>query len=314
MISGNDQPGVWTESLTGTGNRIEGNLIGTDRTGAAPLGNQDDGVQIDGGDIAVGGSAAGTGNTIAHNTEDGVLMLGSGDGNSILRNSIFENGGLGIDLNPNGVTANDEDDVDSGCPNDLQNFPVLTGAQANSVETTVQGTLNSTPARSFRVEYYSSPACDAAGNGEGRVFLGAASATTDAGGDAVLAATLSPATAGHVVTATATDDTTGDTSEFSACRAVDAKAEPPAPSPPPTPPPTGGTGTGGTGTGGGGSGGGGGGGARRPPTRRRRSSTSAATRSSTKTTRSRSRSPATRTAPSTPRARSRSRSWTRRAR
>lgn len=70
------------------------------------------------------------------------MVLGdTATGNSILRNSISANGspgGLGIELNNNGVTFNDGRDPDAG-PNTLQNSPVITSAGA----TTIKGNLNS---------------------------------------------------------------------------------------------------------------------------------------------------------------------------
>jgi parallel beta-helix repeat protein len=259
LISGNDQNGVWVIADAGANNIVEGNLIGTDRTGGSALANDGAGVQLDGSDTTVGGLTPSGANTIAHNGQDGVSVV-AGTGNRILRNSIFSNGtlssDLGIDLFPGGVEDNDPLDPDIGA-NNLQNFPVLTGAQTNSVDTTVQGTLNSTASRAFRVEFFSNPACDTAGNGEGKTFLGTTDVTTDGAGNATIAATVLPATVDHQVTATATDAVTDDTSEFSACRAVAAKAEPPAPPPPdPTPDPIPDPGTGGGG--GGGTGGGGG--------------------------------------------------------
>jgi hypothetical protein len=208
-------------------------------------------VQLDGSGTTVGGTTSGTGNTIAHNTDDGVIVM-AGTGNRILRNSIFDNGSpataddLGIDLSPGGVTANDATDTDTDA-NNRQNFPELAGAQANSVDTTVQGTLNSNASRTYRVEIFSSPACDTAGNGEGKTFLGATDVTTDSAGTATIAATVNPSTVGNQVTATATDATTGDTSEFSTCQAIASKAEPPATSPPPGPNPGPGPGGGGGG-------------------------------------------------------------------
>ncbi len=44
--------------------------------------------------------------------------------NEVIHNSIYGNGGLGIDLGDDGVTANDPDDADIG-PNNLQNSPVI---------------------------------------------------------------------------------------------------------------------------------------------------------------------------------------------
>ena len=262
MISGNQGWGVRILSV-GAGTSVVGNLIGTDRTGTSAVGNTLNGVQLDDDGVTIGGTAAGTGNTIAFNNDDGVHVT-AGTGNAILRNSIFSNGNLagdiGIDLEfgADGITANDLDannDSDTGA-NNLQNFPTLTGAQTNSVDTTIQGALQTSASGTFRVEFFSNPACDNAGNGEGRSFLGATTVTTDATGAAAIAATIGPSTATHLVTATATSNNgTGDTSEFSPCQAIAAKAEPPAPDPG-----TGGGGTGGGDPGDGDPGGGGGGG------------------------------------------------------
>ena len=125
---------------------------------------------------------------------------------------------LGIDLEQDGVTPNDPGDTDTGA-NNRQNFPLLTSAIVGSATTTIAGTLNSTPSKTFTIQFFSNPACDSSGNGEGQTFLGSTSVMTDALGNANINATFSGAiTIGHVVTATATDG--NDTSEFSACRIV----------------------------------------------------------------------------------------------
>src|SRR4029078_11114774 len=65
-------------------------------------------------------------NVIAFNAGDGI-EIGSGVAstqNRIVINLIFSNSGLGIDLDSNGVTSNDNLDPDGGA-NLRQNFPVL---------------------------------------------------------------------------------------------------------------------------------------------------------------------------------------------
>jgi CSLREA domain-containing protein/uncharacterized repeat protein (TIGR01451 family) len=224
VISGN-QIGIVLSSGA-SGNEVVGNNIGVTASGVGALGNTNEGiVVISSSSNTIGGTVAGAANVIGNNGSSGVLLRG-GAGNKILRNSIHSNGLLGIDLGPgpaqgaDGVTPNDTGDPDTGS-NDRQNFPVLTSASSAGGTTTVNGSLNSKASRQYRLELFSSPACDASGNGEGRTFLGSQDVTTDAGGDVSFSVNLGTATpSGNVVTATATDLTTNDTSEFSACRSV----------------------------------------------------------------------------------------------
>jgi hypothetical protein len=107
----------------------------------------------------------------------------------------------------------------------LQNFPVIAAANASGLQSTVSGTLNSSANSNFDLEFFSNPSCDSSGFGEGAEFLGAASVTTDASGNATFNATLPVGSqAGHVITATATS-AQGDTSEFAACVVIAGEAE-----------------------------------------------------------------------------------------
>jgi len=103
VISGNGQNGVYIARSSATGNQVQGNYIGTDVTGTAGLGNSLGGVYIDRGPgNTIGGTAAGAGNAIAYNNEDGVRVDGAITiGNTISGNSIHSNGGKGIE-NVNG--------------------------------------------------------------------------------------------------------------------------------------------------------------------------------------------------------------------
>src|SRR5262249_3705391 len=153
------------------GNAVQGNYIGTDKTGTAPLGTAI-GIRLDGtNNNTIGGTTAGAGNTIAYNTNYGILVY-SGTGNSFLGNSIFSNGGSGIFLN----SANNA--------NNNQAFPVLTGVSSSSSGTTITGTLQSVASTTFRVEFFTNTAADPSGFGQGRTFLGYINVTTDSTGNA----------------------------------------------------------------------------------------------------------------------------------
>ena len=155
-------------------------------------------------------------NIIAFNSQDGVLVFGS-SGNRILSNSIFSNGQLGIDLGDDGVTANDGKDADKGA-NHLQNYPQLLTATA----TNVTGKLKSTPNTTFIIQFFSSPEDptnpgknDPSGYGEGKTFLGQIQKKTNRRGKLSFDffGVLLPGE--NVWSATATNKSTGDTSEFS---------------------------------------------------------------------------------------------------
>lgn len=221
LISGNTGDGI---SVGNTGNlNIKRNRIGTAADGVSALANSGDGIEIasGGSNNQVGGTDTNDGNIIAFNGEDGVQITDSGVApvsNPILGNAIYSNGGLGINLSLDNVTPNDASDADAGA-NNLQNFPVITTAQPGS--TRVAGTLNSTANTMFRLEFFNSPLADSTGNGEGQFFVGAINVMTDGGGNASFDQTFAPnSPLNSYISATATNLTTLDTSEFSNAKQV----------------------------------------------------------------------------------------------
>jgi hypothetical protein len=227
LISGTQCIGIFIHGAAAAGNVVEGNLIGTDASGAAPLGNGFGfnpsnyvlaGVTISQGASGntIGGTAAGAGNTIAFNAGAGVAVVDNNSLNNQIRgNSIHDNTGLGIDLGGDGVTLNTPGGPHVG-PNNLQNFPVLTSISSSGSGTTISGILNSTANSAFTLDFYSNVAPDPSSYGEGQTYLGSLqNVTTNGSGNANFTASLStPIPVGQgFVTATATDSA-GNTSEF----------------------------------------------------------------------------------------------------
>jgi CSLREA domain-containing protein len=237
IISANGGVGVGF----GSRYRLQGNYIGTDVNGQGvpfgqpgSFGNREIGVACCEGSVLVGGLAAGAGNLIAFNGGTGVFVDGPSSQASILGNSIYQNGILGIDIWPvDGPNTNDPGDGDSGA-NDFQNFPVITDVSVSGDQTVVKAALNSTRQTTFRLEFFRNRTCDerypgqSSSFGEGQTFVGAEQVTTDSNGDWEGTVTLSgPTEPNEVITATAThfgDDPqvslVGATSEFSECLAV----------------------------------------------------------------------------------------------
>lgn len=221
----------WAIYVMGAGDGLEivGNTVGLDANGQPTLGSVT-GIEIgvSGAStmtgIRIGGAAPGEGNVVAGHYYNGVFVGRNMGGVRIRGNSVYQNASLGIDLVTSGyaygLTPNDPLDADTGA-NGLQNFPVLTSASSGGSGARITGSLHSSPSSTFTLDFYASPECDANGHGEGQVYLGATDIATNAAGDApfdiVLPITV---TEGWVVTATATLEPTGDTSEFSECAVV----------------------------------------------------------------------------------------------
>jgi CSLREA domain-containing protein len=167
LISGNDGDGIVLRPIDGPSNDnlIEGNWIGLDR-GNAPLGNLGAGIRIE-----QASNNVITRNQIANNIGDAV-QVEAGVSNAVTGNSIHDNDKLGIDLYPDGVTENDPNDEDTG-PNNLQNFPDLTGASFPPGQVKVDGVLTGVQLfQRYRVELFANSACDESGNGEADQLVG----------------------------------------------------------------------------------------------------------------------------------------------
>ena len=201
---------------------IAGNTIGLDANGDATLGSVW-GVNVDNFSFYTVDGVSLVDNVIAGHLFNGV-RVGPTATMRLSGNEIYANGWLGVDLIPDaftsGVSPNDPLDIDTG-GNGVQNFPVLQSATREGADVRVIGTLNSTPASDFTVELFASSECDPSDYGEGEHYLGSTSVTTDAAGDASFDVAL-PATLpeGWVVSATATLEPLGATSEFSLCEPV----------------------------------------------------------------------------------------------
>ncbi len=204
---------------------VDGNVISGNYIGISPLGgdihNGADGVRL----LAEPHDNTIEDNTIANNNGSGITVEG-GAGNRLRGNSIHDNGYLGIDLGGDGPTANDNDSSSSISANRGQNFPVLTAATGGHRSGTASGSLTSTPG-TYRIEFFSSYACDPSGNGEGQFVIGHKNVTIPGAplisgqGTAAFTAPIDSLfliVPGIVITATATDSS-ANTSEFSACQA-----------------------------------------------------------------------------------------------
>ncbi len=234
VISGNTSSGIYVGSGT-TGNVIQGNFIGTDATNSIDLGNGSSdnthGILIsDGSNNTIGGTGSGEPNIIANNANAGVLVT-AGTGNTIYGNSIYNNGGLGIDLAPEGVGVSGGVNNDKAAP--VINSVISTGSDY----TVVVSSASDDVIDFFTVNNSAAPTvtADPLGSGEGYLYLGSCpdwtgsgpvtacsgphiSAVADANPVAgIIEATIlfSGLSSGDVVSATATD-TSNNTSEFAA--------------------------------------------------------------------------------------------------
>ena len=218
IFSGNGDDGIEIDNADN--NVVWNNFVGTDVSGALIIANDASGIDInDGADNnSIGGTGAADSNLVRGNSNYGVLVQGPSSGNAILGNQIFENGLLDIDLNNDGITANDPLDPDAG-PNDLLNTPIFIAAAETSGTITAYFQMD-VPAGDYRIEFFTNPSgAHGSGNGGGEVFAGART-ISHAGAGVELFAHSFAGSALDVITATATESIGGppfaSTSEFSA--------------------------------------------------------------------------------------------------
>ncbi|QBD80271.1 hypothetical protein EPA93_31550 [Ktedonosporobacter rubrisoli] len=215
VISGNTTDGVQIDGQVDNGtsgntknNLVTGNFIGLDATGSKALGNGGNGVFLGMGGGQVVNNAV-KNNVIAHNGKSGILVGTAATDTQvhtpISQNQTFANGGLGIDLAPQGViNAN----TPPPGPNDYTPAPVITQATT----TQISGTA---PANTTVEVFLASNEADDQGHGEGQAVLG--SVTASAAGKWSLTLTAGQVAAGKSVTATTTTSgTLTETSEFAA--------------------------------------------------------------------------------------------------
>ena len=116
VISGNRSDGILLGSFGVTTTTLQGNRIGTDKTGMFAIPNDGDGVRIDlARNNVIGGSAAGAGNLISGNGDNGGGS-GRGDGIRIGSSSFntIQGNLIGTDATGNGALRNLLDGISAG--------------------------------------------------------------------------------------------------------------------------------------------------------------------------------------------------------
>lgn len=242
FVGANGGNGIELRGPSATNNVVVGNFVGDPDPGDVfGMGNDGNGVLINGAPRnRVGGPTDDESNTIQGNGGNGIRVEGSSAiGNLLTRNSIDDNGLLGIDLDFLS-TPGEVDPIDPSDPNNSANrglnAPTLLTASydGGSGATTIDWQLETIPSTGgFIIEFYSSPSADPSGAGEGRTYLGEVTGiSTDASGFASGTAPVSPSTptntAGQGISAItrATYDDGGvpadDTSEFSSVVVIEA--------------------------------------------------------------------------------------------
>jgi len=236
-----------------TGAIVQGNYIGTQIDGDSRLGNEKCGIFLNAGTVFNRIEE----NRIAFNGSSGICLPNrppgiprDTTGNAFRGNQIYSNVGLGIDLGNDGPDTNDDLqlDADTG-PNNKQNYPVLgaptgftyliTDDVVPQAVVSIPVRLISTPNTDFMIEFFYGTAVSA----DGLQFINSrptklvpplanapVPVRTDANGNASFnfTFTIPENRDSGWINATALNNSSGsgrfDTSEFSACRFVQATA------------------------------------------------------------------------------------------
>lgn len=202
-----------------TQNYIRANRIGLSADGTTVIGGFQQGIRFEGGSTwSEVGSDGCCYNYITGATGAGIAIVGATtDHHTLYGNMIWGNGGLGIDLGNDGVTANDPGDADSG-PNDGQNYPVIQEAMTDQDgRVYVRLSFTGAPNTWYHFAFYANANPDGSGYGEGQQWIGACNGPTDGAGNLLLHATAGTwlnIPAGTMISCTATNQNNGNTSEL----------------------------------------------------------------------------------------------------
>lgn len=236
VIADNGSNGIEIDGMLGELSQaiIQGNNIGTDKTGAIDLGNNNRGIFLTyTANTDIGGINSGDENIIANNGGAGIeITREQSDGNIILKNSIYNNIGIGIDLAigsaGDGVTANDINDSDSGA-NQYLNYPENITFLLNGSNIDCFFDLD-VPIGDYRVEFFKNSMADPSGHGEGEIWIASANIYHSGAGTANFSGSFTPPIPlfeNDILAMTITECTDGtctafvETSEFSGTSLVE---------------------------------------------------------------------------------------------
>ncbi len=217
VISGNEQWGLAIDH-GGDNAVIQGNKIGTDISGSVLIPNQWQGITSFADDVVIGGTLPGEGNMIRGNGGHGVIIADGASGNLVTNNTIADNGQHGIYLNSSipiwGYLTQNTFTQNSIYNNGGLGINIMPGHNGNiqppQITSPQDSTIEGTAWYSCKIEIFRADP-DPSGFGEGKVFL-AEGYTTET--DDTFSIPISSPGYCFKVTATATDSD-GNTSEFS---------------------------------------------------------------------------------------------------
>ncbi len=177
VISGNGGDGIHVDQKSFSVS-IARNYIGTAADGLGYVGNGGDGVRISSEEpyyAELYSHVYVRNNIIAFNAGAGINVDStSAAGNSFTENVIYSNGGISIDLNDDGRSPNDLDDVDLGA-NYTNNFPIIDVLEFQGGLVHIEGSVNYNvfaPGEVITVHFYVSDSLTVDGYAEAKQFLG----------------------------------------------------------------------------------------------------------------------------------------------
>jgi titin len=140
IVSANGQNGVFFNATNS--NTLQGNFIGVGSDGTTSLGNTGNGVLVGGSSNTIGGTAAGAGNVIGDNVQDGISITGGS--NSVLGNfiGVASNGSFPIGNLANGVLISGNSNIIGGTTAGAGNVigqNTLVGVSISSSSNSVEG-------------------------------------------------------------------------------------------------------------------------------------------------------------------------------